>query len=143
MVGSTGWCGARNADPVTLPKAKSTTITILSPEPRQLIPRPFAPRILVAHNWGASRLTWFSPHPASSRETLRKTTRGNTSPVPGSSLSSSPALGYGSVNGRGGGGGKATSRVQSENGESRPLLSLEAEDKKAGSGSSEPSLLFK
>ncbi|CBJ30192.1 Drug/Metabolite transporter superfamily [Ectocarpus siliculosus] len=66
------------------------------------------------------------------------------SPVPGSSLTSSPALGYGSVNGRGGGGGKATSRVQSSKGELRPLLSLEAEDKKAESGSPEqPSLLFK
>ncbi|CAN0491900.1 unnamed protein product [Ectocarpus sp. 12 AP-2014] len=66
------------------------------------------------------------------------------SPVPDSSLTSSPALGYGSVNGRGGGGGKATSRVQSNKGELRPLLSLEAEDKKAESGSSEqPSLLFK
>ncbi|CAM9913737.1 unnamed protein product [Ectocarpus sp. 6 AP-2014] len=66
------------------------------------------------------------------------------SPVPGSSLTSSPALGYGSVNGRCGGGGKASSRVQSNKGELRPLLSLEAEDKKAESGSSEqPSLLFK
>ncbi|CAB1100600.1 unnamed protein product [Ectocarpus sp. CCAP 1310/34] len=105
---------------------------------------------LILTGAGTASMVTLLPHTEvfDATEAVKTTQEGvgdaDKSPVPGSSLTNSPALGYGSVNGRGGGGGKATSRGESHNGELRPLLSLEAEDKKAESGSSEqPSLLFK
>ncbi|CAM9996176.1 unnamed protein product [Ectocarpus sp. 12 AP-2014] len=105
---------------------------------------------LILAGAGTASMVTLLPHTEvfDATEAVKTTNEGvgdaDKSPVPDSSLTNSPALGYGSVNGKGGGGGKATSRAQSNNGELRPLLSLEAEDKKAESGSSkQPSLLFK